>query len=101
MGGRPHRVLFLAHRRQEVFDAGFQHVYEPQPDGHTNRVKAFKASVIKSIHINEHGFAVEAEIAARWPGFAVGSSKSALPISVARTRKEKRSAGVTVFGRCA
>jgi len=66
MGGRPHRVLFFWHMAGNKFLTLFSNIF-------TNLnltdieagYKAFKASVIKSIQIEEDRFAVEPEIIAK------------------------------------
>jgi len=66
MGGRPHRVLFFWHMAGNRFLTLLSNIFTnlnltDMETGH----KAFKASVIKSIRIEEDGFGVEPEIVAK------------------------------------
>ena len=84
MGGRPHRVLFFWHMIGNKFLTLVSNMFTNLnlTDTQTG-YKAFKASVIKSIHIQEDGFAVEAEIVAK----------------VARLRCRIFEVGVSYYGR--
>jgi len=80
MGGRPHRVLFFWHMLGNKFLTLVSNMFTNLnlTDTQTG-YKAFTASVIKSIQIEEDGFAVEAEIVAKVAGlrcriFEVGVS---------------------------
>ncbi|HZS19008.1 MAG TPA: glycosyltransferase family 2 protein [Candidatus Udaeobacter sp.] len=66
MGGRPHRVLFFWHMVANKFLTLFSNMFTNLnlTDVLTG-YKAFKAPVIKSIQLEEDGFAVEAEIVAK------------------------------------
>ena len=66
MGGRPHRVLFFWHMVANNFLTLFSNMFTNLnlTDVLTG-YKAFKAPVIKSIQIEEDGFAVEPEIVAK------------------------------------
>jgi glycosyltransferase involved in cell wall biosynthesis len=66
MGGRPHRVLFFWHMVGNKFLTLFSNMFTNLnlTDIQTG-YKAFKAPLIKSIQIEEDGFAVETEIVAK------------------------------------
>ena len=66
MGGRPHRVLFFWHMAGNRFLTLLSNMFTNLnlTDVFTG-YKAFKAPVIKSIQIEEDGFAVETEIVAK------------------------------------
>ena len=66
MGGRPHRVLFFWHMVANKFLTPFSNMFTNLnlTDVLTG-YKAFKAPVIKSIQLEEDGFAVEPEIVAK------------------------------------
>jgi glycosyltransferase involved in cell wall biosynthesis len=66
MGGRPHRVLFFWHMVANKFLTLFSNMFTNLnlTDMETG-YKAFKASLIKSIHIEEDRFGVEPEIIAK------------------------------------
>ena len=66
MGGRPHRVLFFWHMIGNRFLTLLSNIFTNLnlTDVETG-YKAFKASVIKSIEIEEDGFGVEPEVIAK------------------------------------
>lgn len=66
MGGRPHRVLFFWHMAGNRFLTLLSNMFTNLnlTDVFTG-YKAFNASVIKSIQIEENGFAVECELVAK------------------------------------
>ena len=57
--------------------------------------KAFTASVIKSIQIEEDRFGFEPEIPPNSPEWAVGSTRWAFPRAVGLMQKAKRTTGET------
>jgi len=57
--------------------------------------KAFKASVIKSIQIEEDRFGFEPESTAKFARMAAGSTRWAFPTAVGLMQKAKRSTGET------
>ena len=84
MGGRPHRVLFFWHMVGNKFLTLVSNMFTNLnlTDTQTG-YKAFKASLIKSIQIEEDGFAVESEIVAK----------------VARLRCRIFEVGISYYGR--
>src|SRR5213082_2166945 len=66
MGGRPHRVLFFWHMAGNRFLTLLSNIFTNLnlTDMETG-YKAFKASVIKSIHLEEDRFGIEPEIIAK------------------------------------
>ena len=66
MGGRPHRVLFFWHMAGNRFLTLLSNIFTNLnlTDMETG-YKAFKASVIKSIHLQEDRFGIEPEIIAK------------------------------------
>src|SRR5438128_10088416 len=66
MGGRPHRVLFFWHMAGKKFLTFLSNMFTNLnlTDMETG-YKAFKASVIKSIHLQEDRFGIEPEIIAK------------------------------------
>jgi len=84
MSGRPHRVLFFWHMVGNKFLTLVSNMFTNLnlTDTQTG-YKAFKASLIKSIQIEEDGFAVEAEIVAK----------------VARLRCRIFEVGISYYGR--
>src|SRR5437899_5463748 len=82
MGGRPHRVLFFWHMVGNKFLTLLSNMFTNLnlTDMETG-YKAFKASVIKSIHLGEDRFGIEPEIIAKlarrgWRIYEVGISYS-------------------------
>ncbi len=66
MGGRPHRVLFFWHMVCNRFLTLVSNMFtDLNLTDVQSGYKAFKASVIKSIHIEEDGFGVESELVAK------------------------------------
>ena len=66
MGGRPHRVLFFWHMAGNRFLTLLSNMFTNlNLTDVFSGYKAFKAPVIKSIQIEENGFAVETEIVAK------------------------------------
>jgi glycosyltransferase involved in cell wall biosynthesis len=66
MGGRPHRVLFFWHMAGNKFLTLLSNMFTNlNLTDMLSGYKAFKAAVIKSIQIEEDGFAVEPEIVAK------------------------------------
>jgi glycosyltransferase involved in cell wall biosynthesis len=66
MGGRPHRVLFFWHMVGNRFLTLLSNMFtDLNLTDVQSGYKAFKASVIKSIHIEEDGFGVESELVAK------------------------------------
>jgi glycosyltransferase involved in cell wall biosynthesis len=66
MGGRPHRVLFFWHMAGNKFLTLLSNMFTNlNLTDMLSGYKAFKAPVIKSIQIEEDGFAVEPEIVAK------------------------------------
>ncbi len=66
MGGRPHRVLFFWHTVGNRFLTLVSNMFtDLNLTDLQSGYKAFKASVIKSIHIEEDGFGVESELVAK------------------------------------
>jgi glycosyltransferase involved in cell wall biosynthesis len=66
MGGRPHRVLFFWHMVGNRFLTLVSNMFtDLNLTDVQSGYKAFKATVIKSIHIEEDGFGVESELVAK------------------------------------
>lgn len=96
MGGRPHRVLFFWHMIGNRFLTLLSNIF-------TNLnltdieagYKAFKASVIKSIQIEEDRFAVDPEIVAKLARTGCRIYEVGISYSGRTTRKAKKSTGKT------